>query len=64
MTEAKDHLQKVDGVMLGRAPYDNPMMLEDVDSQIFGEPKKQILRLDILREYLTYLGELDDLRYD
>ena len=60
LTEAKDHLQKVDGVMLGRAPYDNPMMLEDVDSEIFGEPKKQILRLDILKEYLNYLKKLDD----
>ena len=60
LTEAKDHLQKVDGVMLGRAPYDNPMMLEDVDNEIFGEPKKQILRLNILKEYLSYLEELDD----
>ena len=60
LTEAKDHLQNVDGVMLGRAPYDNPMMLHDVDSDIFGEPKKQILRLDILKEYLTYLEELND----
>ena len=60
LVEAKDHLQNVDGVMLGRAPYDNPMMLEDVDSEIYGEPKKQILRLDILKEYLTYLEELDD----
>jgi len=60
LTEAKDHLQNVDGVMLGRAPYDNPMMLDDVDSEIFGMPKKQILRLDILKEYLTYLEELND----
>ena len=60
LTEAKDHLQNVDGVMLGRAPYHNPMMLEDVDSEIFGGPRKQILRLDILKEYLTYLEELDD----
>ena len=60
LTEAKDHLQNVDGVMLGRAPYDNPMMLHDVDSDIFGEPKKQILRLDILKEYLTYLEQLND----
>ena len=36
------------------------LMLEDVDSQIFGEPKKQILRLDILKEYLNYLKKLDD----
>ena len=35
-------------------------MLDDVDSEIFGEPKKKILRLDILKEYLTYLEELDD----
>ena len=60
LIDAKDHLQNVDGVMLGRAPYENPMMLDDVDSEIFGEPKKQILRLDILKEYLTYLEELDD----
>ena len=60
LTEANDHLQNVDSVMLGRAPYDNPMMLEDVDSEIFGEPKKQILRLDILKKYLSYLEELDD----
>ena len=60
LSEAKDHLQNVDGVMLGRAPYDNPMMLDGVDSEIFGKPKKQILRLDILKEYLTYLEELDD----
>ena len=60
LIEAKDHLQNVDGVMLGRAPYDNPMMLDDVDSEIFGEPKKQILRLDILKEYLTYLEQLND----
>lgn len=60
LTEAKDHLQNVDGVMLGRAPYDNPMLLGDVDSEIFGEPKKQILRIDILKEYLNYLKELDD----
>ena len=60
LTEAINHLQNVDGVMLGRAPYDNPMMLDDVDSKIFGEPKKQILRLDILKEYLGYLEGLDD----
>ena len=60
LSETKDHLQKVDGVMLGRAPYDNPMLLEHVDSEIFGEPKKQILRLDILKKYLSYLEELDD----
>ena len=40
------------------------MMLDDVDSQIFGEPKKQILRLDILKEYLNYLNKLMTLIFD
>ena len=46
--------------MLGRTPYESPMMLEDVDNEIFNDPKKQILRLDILKKYLSYLEELDD----
>ena len=50
--------------MLGRAPYDNPMMLEDVDSEIFGEPKKQILRLDILKNILTILRSWMTLIFD
>ena len=60
LSDAKEHLQKVDGVMLGRTPYESPMMLEDVDNEIFNDPKKQILRLDILKKYLSYLEELDD----
>jgi tRNA-dihydrouridine synthase A len=35
---AKDHLRHVDGVMLGRAAYQNPALLIDVDADIFGEP--------------------------
>lgn len=30
-----EHLQRVDGVMLGREPYHNPFMLRDVDQVIF-----------------------------
>jgi tRNA-dihydrouridine synthase A len=38
LEEAKAHLAKVDGVMLGRAAYQNPALLLDVDAEIFGEP--------------------------
>jgi tRNA-dihydrouridine synthase A len=34
--ESLDHLQHVDGVMLGRAAYQTPALLASVDSQVFG----------------------------
>ena len=38
LAEAKDHLAHVDGVMLGRAAYQNPELLLRVDPELFGEP--------------------------
>ncbi|GLQ55120.1 tRNA dihydrouridine(20/20a) synthase DusA [Devosia nitrariae] len=37
---AVDHFEHVDGVMLGRAAYHDPMLLADVDARIFGEPDR------------------------
>ena len=37
LAEAKAHLARVDGVMLGRAAYDSPELLLGVDPQFFGE---------------------------
>ena len=34
---AREHLTRVDGVMLGREPYQNPFILEKVNQMIFGE---------------------------
>jgi tRNA-dihydrouridine synthase A len=36
LDEAIEHLNHVDGVMLGRAAYQNPMLLLDVDARIYG----------------------------
>jgi tRNA-dihydrouridine synthase A len=35
---ARPHLEEVDGIMLGRAPYQNPELLIGVDPELFGEP--------------------------
>jgi len=35
LEQAKDHLRHVDGVMLGRAAYQNPMLLTEVDARFF-----------------------------
>ena len=48
------HLEKVDGVMLGRGPYDNPMIVSNVDSTIFGEVDIGEDRKSILNKYLQY----------
>ena len=38
MEEAATHLRYVDGVMMGRAAYQEPWRLLEVDPLIFGEP--------------------------
>ena len=51
----RNHLMHVDGVMIGRAAYDNPFILSDLDSIFYNEQfipksKKQILNI-----YLEYV---------
>ncbi|HKY19316.1 MAG TPA: tRNA dihydrouridine(20/20a) synthase DusA [Rhizomicrobium sp.] len=36
LEQAEDHLRHVDGVMLGRAAYQNPALLAQVDARFFG----------------------------
>jgi tRNA-dihydrouridine synthase A len=36
LEQAEDHLRHVDGVMLGRAAYKNPVLLVQVDARFFG----------------------------
>jgi len=36
LEQAEEHLRHVDGVMLGRAAYQNPILLTEVDSRFFG----------------------------
>ena len=54
LIEAKAHLQHVDGVMLGRAAYQTPWLLADVDALFFGAAPIIRSRGDILRALLPY----------
>lgn len=50
------HLQHVDGVMLGREPYNNPYVLHDVDRVIFDrQPPTDLNRIKILHRVYPYL---------
>ena len=57
------HLEQVDGVMLGRSPYDNPMIVSNVDSIIFNEIDIGDDRKSILNKYLQYCLLQADLGY-
>ncbi len=42
LDQAEAHLAHVDGVMLGRAAYQNPAMLLDIDARFFGDPPRDL----------------------
>lgn len=52
--ESMNHLSHVDGVMLGRAAYETPYILSDVDRRIFGSEHGQSGRLQIIEEFVPY----------
>jgi len=42
LDEAEEHLRHVDGVMLGRAAYQNPALLAEVDARFFGGERRGV----------------------
>ena len=52
--EIKKHLNKCDGVMIGRAIYQNPFFLADIEREIFNV-KNTPSREDVAKELLKYL---------
>ena len=50
--------------MLGRAAYDDPFMLSDIDSEIYANTKIEISRKDLLTEYLDYVHLMTKKGYD
>ena len=57
LNESSIHLQHVDGVMIGREAYENPLLLTEVDSVIFLDKKVSTSRSDILKSLIPYIGD-------
>ncbi len=55
LEQAQEHLQQVDGVMIGREAYQNPWMLAEVDCKIFGMDKTVESRDDVVAGLLPYV---------
>ena len=54
--EAKEHLRHVDGVMLGRAAYQEPWRLLTVDSELFGETAPHATMKDVFEAMMPYIA--------
>ena len=55
VNESRNHLMHVDGVMIGRAAYDNPFILSDLDSIFYNEQPIRKSKKQILNSYLEYV---------
>jgi tRNA-dihydrouridine synthase A len=55
VAEARQHLAHVDGVMLGRAAYQEPWRLLSVDPEIFGEPAPFAAIKDVFAAMMPYI---------
>jgi len=57
LAAVREHLEHVDGVMIGRAAYDDPYMLATADRDLFGEPTEPPTRREVIESFLPYVEE-------
>jgi tRNA-dihydrouridine synthase A len=55
LADCDQHLQHVDGVMLGRAAYQDPYLLAAVDQRYFGSAAPQISRAEAIMRLIPYV---------
>jgi tRNA-dihydrouridine synthase A len=53
--QAHDHLQQLDGVMIGREAYHNPWWLSQWDAAFFGQPQRDITRESVEEAMVDYM---------
>ncbi|MGL4826421.1 MAG: tRNA dihydrouridine(20/20a) synthase DusA [Vibrionaceae bacterium] len=57
LDEALDHLEHVDGVMVGRAAYQNPYLLAEVDARLFGATEPVLKRSEAVFAMFSYIEQ-------
>ncbi|EXJ11115.1 MULTISPECIES: tRNA dihydrouridine(20/20a) synthase DusA [Nitrincola] len=57
LDETQQHLQHVDGVMVGREAYQNPFLLSEVDALLYSDSSSIKSRLDIAHAFEPYVAE-------
>lgn len=56
LAEAEPHLERVDGVMLGRAAYADPYLLATVDRRLYGANESPPARDEVLDRFMPYVA--------
>lgn len=57
LSQAQQHLEQVDGVMLGRSAYYNPSMLLEVDQRIFGDDSPATDMEQLMANMTNYIAD-------
>ena len=56
--EMRRHLERVDGVMIGRAAYDNPWLFSNVDREFFGDRNAPVSRAWVIEQMIPYIEQV------
>ncbi|MEM9988134.1 MAG: tRNA-dihydrouridine synthase, partial [Pseudomonadota bacterium] len=59
LDDAEEQLKETAGVMLGRALYEQPFLLSQVDEKFFGQGAAPIRRSDVARHVARHFEALD-----
>ena len=57
LAQAREHLNHVDGVMMGREAYHNPYILSEVDRLFYGDSTPPPTRISILEQFSGYVAQ-------
>ncbi|MEE4246114.1 MAG: tRNA dihydrouridine(20/20a) synthase DusA [Kangiellaceae bacterium] len=57
LEQAEQHLQYVDGVMIGREAYQNPYILSEVDQRFYRSQQPALSRYEVVQAMLPYIEQ-------
>ncbi len=57
LAECQQHLEHVDGVMMGREAYHNPYILAELDKTLYGADTPLLTRKQILQQLMPYIED-------
>lgn len=60
LSSIRTHLEKVDGVMLGRAAYEDSFLLSQLDGLLDGKPHSAVTRREIIEGLLPYVAQFGE----
>ena len=52
----QQHLEELDGVMVGREAYHNPYMMAEVDQRFYGDDTPPLSRLEVMAQMRPYIA--------